>query len=80
MAAFAIPPLAFGLPGGTELWVILFVVLLLFGSKLPSVARNLGLSFKEFKKGIRTEVENDPPPPVGGEKPPPKIEGKGGNG
>ena len=52
-------PLAFGLPGGPELWVIMFIVLILFGSKLPSVARNLGLSFKEFKKGIRTEVDEE---------------------
>lgn len=38
-----------GLP---ELLVILFVVLLLFGArKLPDLARSLGRSLSEFKKG-----------------------------
>lgn len=38
-----------GLP---ELLVILFVVLLLFGArKLPDLARSLGRSVSEFKKG-----------------------------
>jgi len=36
---------------GSELWVILAVILLFFGgSKLPSLARGLGQSIKEFKK------------------------------
>jgi sec-independent protein translocase protein TatA len=38
--------------GGGELLVILFIVLLLFGStKLPQLARSLGKSLSEFKKG-----------------------------
>ncbi len=42
--------------GGTELLVIAGVVLLLFGgSKLPSLARGLGQSIKEFKKGARED-------------------------
>lgn len=37
--------------GSTELLLILAVVLLLFGgSKLPSLARGLGQSIREFKK------------------------------
>ena len=41
---------AFGLGGG-ELVLILAILLLLFGgSKLPSLARGLGQSVKEFKK------------------------------
>lgn len=45
--------LAFGgLPGGGEVWIILVVVLLLFGSaKLPKLARSVGQSINEFKKG-----------------------------
>jgi len=40
--------------GVTELLIILFIVLLLFGStKLPSLARSLGASVNEFKKGVR---------------------------
>lgn len=44
--------LAFGMPGGTELLIILFIVLLLFGAKkLPELSRSLGKSLGEFKKG-----------------------------
>jgi sec-independent protein translocase protein TatA len=42
-----------GLPGWTEVLVIAFVGLLLFGKRLPDVARSLGKSVVEFKKGIR---------------------------
>jgi sec-independent protein translocase protein TatA len=39
--------------GPMELVIILAIVLLLFGSKkLPSLARSLGKSSKEFKKGM----------------------------
>ena len=47
-----------GMLGGQELLIILAVILLLFGgSKLPSLARGLGQSIKEFKKGAREEDE-----------------------
>ncbi len=40
--------------GPVELLVILAIVLLLFGStKLPDLAKSLGKSTKEFKKGMR---------------------------
>ncbi len=35
-----------------ELLVILVIALLLFGYKLPGVARSLGLSISAFKKGV----------------------------
>ena len=39
--------------GGPELLIILVVVLLFFGaSRLPSLARSLGASAKEFKDGL----------------------------
>lgn len=48
---------AFGF-GSTELLVILLIVLVLFGgSKLPSLARGLGQSVKEFKKASKDEDE-----------------------
>ncbi len=37
--------------GTTEILIILFIVLLLFGAKkLPELAKGLGQGFKEFKK------------------------------
>lgn len=48
----------FNLPGGMEWVVILVVGLLLFGRRMPDVARSLGKSIVEFKKGIR-EVRDD---------------------
>ena len=46
--------------GPTELIVILVIVLLLFGStRLPSLARGMGKSISEFKKGISEGGKED---------------------
>lgn len=46
--------------GGSELLIILAIVLLLFGgTKLPSLARGLGQSIKEFKKASKDDPEED---------------------
>jgi sec-independent protein translocase protein TatA len=52
----------FGL-GPTELIVILVILLVLFGgSKLPSLAKGLGQSMKEFKKAQKeAEAEDEAP-------------------
>jgi TatA/E family protein of Tat protein translocase len=40
------------MPGGSEMFILLIVVFLLFGgSRLPQLAKGLGESMKEFKKG-----------------------------
>jgi sec-independent protein translocase protein TatA len=44
--------------GPTEMLVVGIVAVILFGSRLPSVARSLGQSIVEFKKGMR-DLEND---------------------
>lgn len=42
-----------GMPGGGEMLIVLAVVLLLFGgTRLPQLAKGLGQSIKEFKKGV----------------------------
>lgn len=42
--------------GPTEVWVILGVVLLVFGSrKLPELARAMGNSISQFKRGLADE-------------------------
>ncbi len=46
--------LLLGLPGGSELILILLVVLLLFGGKkIPELMRGLGKGVKSFKEGMK---------------------------
>jgi len=44
--------------GVPEMIIVGIVAVLLFGSRLPSVARSLGKSLNEFKRGMR-DVENE---------------------
>ena len=51
----------FAIPGGMELVIILFVVLLLFGGKkIPELMRGVGKGIKEFnsaKATLETEIK-----------------------
>ena len=49
---------AFGMPGPMELIIVMAILLLLFGHRLPSVMRSLGQGVVEFKKGVQG-VEED---------------------
>jgi sec-independent protein translocase protein TatA len=45
--------------GGTEIVLIVFAILLLFGAKkIPELARGIGKGIREFKDATR-EVKND---------------------
>ena len=48
------------LPGGGELWIILLIVIVLFGAKkLPELANAMGKSIKEFRKGQAEASDED---------------------
>ena len=55
------PVLLISMPSGGEwLWIILIVVLLFGGKKLPELARGLGKGIREFndaKEGVKNEIE-----------------------
>jgi sec-independent protein translocase protein TatA len=62
--------------GPVQLLVILIVALLLFGKRLPEVARSMGRSIQEFKKGlneaqreIQDGLTDNPPPRQTGNEP-----------
>ncbi|MCL1597841.1 MAG: twin-arginine translocase TatA/TatE family subunit [Proteobacteria bacterium] len=46
--------------GGPEILVIVVVVMFFFGAKkLPELARSVGASAREFKKGVDEGIEED---------------------
>jgi len=61
-----------GVPGGMEMILIAFVILLLFGGKkLPELMRGLGKGIKEFnnaKASIESEVKESMREPAKAEK------------
>lgn len=53
-------PVAFAsMPGGLEWLVIGLLALLLFGKRLPGIARSLGQSLTEFRSGLFGKFDPD---------------------
>ncbi len=51
--------LAFGMPGGWELIVIILFVIIFFGAKkIPEIARGMGKGIREFKDATK-EIKNE---------------------
>jgi sec-independent protein translocase protein TatA len=49
----------FGMPGQFELLIVAFIILLLFGNRLPSLMRSLGRGVTEFKEGLHGVGDDD---------------------
>jgi len=61
---------AFGLPGGPEIWIILVVVLVIFGpTQLPKLAKMFGKSAKAMKDGIDGKLADEDEKEVEANKP-----------
>jgi sec-independent protein translocase protein TatA len=55
----------FGMPGGMEIWIILAVVLIIFGpTQLPKLAKMFGKSAKSLKDGLDGKLEDDEVKPL----------------
>lgn len=48
--------------GTGQILLLLVVILLLFGKRLPETMRNLGKSMTEFKRGVKEGGEEDEEP------------------
>lgn len=46
-------PLLALVPGWIEMAIVLVIVMLLFGNRLPGTMRSLGQSLVQFKKGLK---------------------------
>lgn len=52
--------LSLALPGGSEIWIIVLIGLLLFGGKkLPDLAQGLGKSLRIFKSEVKRKDDTN---------------------
>ena len=55
------PQFLLSMPGGAEwLWIILAIIILFGGKKIPELAKGIGKGMREFndaKNGVKSEIE-----------------------
>lgn len=57
--------------GFTEIAILLLILVLFFGAKrIPEIGASIGKGIKEFKRGLKTEDEVEPPSPTDASLPP----------
>jgi sec-independent protein translocase protein TatA len=48
--------------GFTEIAILLLILVLFFGAKrIPEIGASIGKGIKEFKRGLKTDEEQEPP-------------------
>lgn len=58
-------PILAGVPGPTELIIILVIVMVIFGaSRLPQIGKGLGEGIRNFRSGVKETPEIDVTPPA----------------
>ena len=50
---------------GWEIWIVLIIALLLFGTRIPSLARNMGSAIVELRKGLKSDPDPADEPRIG---------------
>ena len=66
-----------GFMSSWEMWVVLLIILILFGSRLPGIARSLGQGINQFKKGLSEtadDIKSEPPRSDAAPAPKAKVE------
>ena len=58
LSLLCIPTLAFWSPGPPEMLIVLVIALMLYGGKLPEVAKTWGKTFAEFRRSL-TGIQHD---------------------
>ena len=51
-----------GLPGWQQACIIAALALLIFGKRIPGIARSLGQSCVEFRRGLTSDAKTSEPP------------------